>query len=56
MCALQHCLFHGILGPNLCREYARRRVAPGNQDGCVVVGMVVVVQDVLALLPNAEVL
>lgn len=56
MCSLQHCLFHGIFGPNLCSEHTRRRAAPGNQDGGVVVGMVVVVQDVLALLPNAEVL
>lgn len=30
--------------------------APGDQDGSVVMGMVVIIQDVLALLPNAEVL
>lgn len=30
--------------------------APGDQDGSVVMGMVVIIQDVLALLPNAKVL
>lgn len=29
---------------------------PGDQDGSVVMGMVVIIQDVLALLPNAKVL
>lgn len=31
-------------------------LAPGDEDGSVVMGMMVIVQDILALLPNAEVL
>lgn len=31
-------------------------LAPGDQDSGVVMGLVVIIQDVLALLPNAEVL
>lgn len=37
-------------------EDTRRTAPPGDEDGRVVVGVVVVVQDVLALLPDAEVL
>lgn len=44
-------------GAHLCSEgNTDSGSVPGDQDGRVVVGVVVVVQDVLALLPNAEVL
>lgn len=56
-CALYNVVaFTGYLAQTSVQSVRGERAAPGNQDGCVVVGMVVVVQDVLALLPDAEVL
>lgn len=36
--------------------YSGHFLAPGDEDGSVVMGVVVIIQDVLALLPDAEVL
>lgn len=56
-------LFHGIFVKNKtlfkfneANTLSKTSLAPGDKDGSVVMGMMVIIQDVLALLPNAEVL
>ena len=58
-------LFHGIFVKNKTlfkfKQYeantlSKTSLLPGDKDGSVVMGMMVIIQDVLALLPNAEVL